>query len=86
VEGAGATLAGAGSEPLVVTRFLTEEIFMRPSSKGKVAGKIHEVKGAVKEKVGRLTNNPDLKAEGKVEKVGGKVQEKIGQVRKVLGQ
>ena len=50
-----------------------------------MAGKIHEVKGAVKEKVGRLTNNPDLEVEGKAEKVGGKVQEKIGQVRKVLG-
>jgi uncharacterized protein YjbJ (UPF0337 family) len=86
VEGAGATLAGAASDPLVVTRFLTEEILMKPSSKDKVAGKIHEVKGAVKEKVGRLTNNPDLEAEGKGEKVGGKVQEKIGQVRKVLGQ
>jgi uncharacterized protein YjbJ (UPF0337 family) len=44
------------------------------------------VKGAVKEKVGRLTNNPDLEAEDKGEKVAGKVQEKIGQVRKVLGQ
>lgn len=59
---------------------------MKPSSKDKMAGKIHEVKGAVKEKVGRLTNNPDLEAEDKGEKVTGKVQEKIGQVRKVLGQ
>jgi uncharacterized protein YjbJ (UPF0337 family) len=59
---------------------------MKPSSKDKMAGKIHEVKGAVKEKVGRLTNNPDLEAEDKGEKVAGKVQEKIGQVRKVLGQ
>jgi uncharacterized protein YjbJ (UPF0337 family) len=27
------------------------------------------VKGAVKEKVGKLANNPDLEADGKVEKV-----------------
>jgi len=59
---------------------------MKPSSKDKVAGKIHEVKGAVKEKVGRLTHSPDLEAEGRVEKVAGKVQEKIGRVKKVLGQ
>jgi uncharacterized protein YjbJ (UPF0337 family) len=38
------------------------------------AGKIHEVKGAVKEKVGKLTNTPHLEAEGTVEKVAGKVQ------------
>ena len=58
---------------------------MKPSSKDKVAGTIHEVKGAVKEKVGRLTNNPDLEIEGAVEKVAGSVQKKIGQVKKVLG-
>ena len=59
---------------------------MKPSSKDAVAGNIHEVKGAVKEKVGKLTNDPDLEAEGTVEKVAGKIQKKIGQVKKVLGQ
>jgi uncharacterized protein YjbJ (UPF0337 family) len=58
---------------------------MKPSSKDEAAGKIHEVKGAVKEKVGKLTNNPHLEAEGTVEKVAGKVQKKIGQVKRVLG-
>lgn len=58
---------------------------MKPSTKDEVAGKIHEVKGAIKEQVGKLTNNPDLEAEGEVEKVAGKVQNKIGQVKKVLG-
>ena len=42
---------------------------MKQSTKDEVAGKIHEVKGAVREKAGKLTNNPDLKADGKVEKV-----------------
>jgi uncharacterized protein YjbJ (UPF0337 family) len=67
-------------------RIATKESIMKPSSKDKVAGKSHEVKGAVKEKVGKLANNPDLEAEGKVEKVAGRVQKKIGQVKKVLGQ
>jgi len=40
---------------------------MKPSSKDAVAGKIHEVKGTVKEKVGKLTKNPDLEAEGTVQ-------------------
>ena len=58
---------------------------MKQSTKDKAEGKFHEVKGKVKEEVGRATNNPDLEAEGQVEKVGGKVQKKIGQVEKVLG-
>jgi uncharacterized protein YjbJ (UPF0337 family) len=58
---------------------------MKPSTKDKAQGTFHEVKGKVKEKAGRATNNPDLEAEGQVEKIGGKVQKKIGQVKKVLG-
>jgi uncharacterized protein YjbJ (UPF0337 family) len=58
---------------------------MKPSTKDEVGGKVHEVKGQVKERVGRATNNPDLEAEGQDEKIGGKVQNKIGQVEKVLG-
>ena len=57
---------------------------MKQSMKDKAEGKFHEVKGKVKETVGRATNDPDLEAEGQVEKIGGKVQKKIGQVEKVL--
>jgi uncharacterized protein YjbJ (UPF0337 family) len=59
---------------------------MKQSTKNQAKGKFHEVKGKVKEKVGRATNNPDLEAEGQVEKLGGKVQKKIGQVESVLEQ
>jgi uncharacterized protein YjbJ (UPF0337 family) len=58
---------------------------MKQSTKDTGKGKFHEVKGKVKEKVGRATNDPDLEAEGQVEKIAGKVQKKIGQVKKVLG-
>ena len=58
---------------------------MKPSTKDKAKGTFHEVKGKVKEKLGRATNNPDLEAEGQVEKIVGKVQRKIGQVKRVLG-
>jgi uncharacterized protein YjbJ (UPF0337 family) len=58
---------------------------MKQSTKDKAKGRFHEVKGKVKEKVGRATNNPDLEAEGQVEKIAGKFQKKIGQVEKVLG-
>jgi uncharacterized protein YjbJ (UPF0337 family) len=58
---------------------------MKQSTKDAAKGRFHEVKGTVKETVGRATNNPDLEAEGQVEKIGGKIQKKIGQVKKVLG-
>jgi uncharacterized protein YjbJ (UPF0337 family) len=58
---------------------------MKDSTKDQVAGKTHEVKGAVKEKVGRAVDNPNLEAEGQDEKIGGKIQKKVGQVEKVLG-
>jgi uncharacterized protein YjbJ (UPF0337 family) len=58
---------------------------MKESTEDKVGGKIHEVKGKVKEKVGRATNNPDLEAEGQDEKIGGIIQKKIGQVEEIIG-
>jgi uncharacterized protein YjbJ (UPF0337 family) len=64
---------------------LKERQPMKQSTKDKAKGKFHEVKGKVKEKVGRATNNPNLEARGQGEKFGGKVQKKIGQVEKVLG-
>lgn len=58
---------------------------MKPSTENAIAGKVHEVKGKIKEKVGQVTNDPDLEAEGTGEKIGGKIQKKIGQVKKVFG-
>jgi uncharacterized protein YjbJ (UPF0337 family) len=43
------------------------------------------VKGTIKEKVGELTNDPDLEGEGIGEKIAGKAQKKIGRVEKALG-
>jgi uncharacterized protein YjbJ (UPF0337 family) len=58
---------------------------MKPSTKDKAKGTFHEVKGKVKEKVGRATNDPALEAEGQIEQTRGKIQKKIGQVKKGLG-
>lgn len=58
---------------------------VKPSTRDRISGKVHEVKGAIKQKAGKLTNNPNLEAEGQGEKVGGKIRKKIGQVEKVLG-
>ncbi|MCU1325885.1 MAG: hypothetical protein JWN34_1255 [Bryobacterales bacterium] len=57
---------------------------MKDSATEKVEGTAHTVKGAVKETVGNVTNNPDLEAEGAAERVEGKVQKKVGDVKKVF--
>jgi len=42
-----------------------------------VEGKVHEVKGTIKEKIGHATNNPRLEDEGPAEK-------KVGDIKKVF--
>jgi uncharacterized protein YjbJ (UPF0337 family) len=58
---------------------------MKPSTEDEIAGKVHEVKGTIKQKVGKLSNDPDLEGEGIGEKIAGKVQKNIGKVEKALG-
>lgn len=57
---------------------------MKDSIKDKVQGSVHELKGKVKEEVGRATNNPGLEDEGTDEKVAGKIQKKVGDIEKVF--
>jgi len=58
---------------------------IKNSTKNQADGKLHAVKGQIKETAGKLIDNPDMEAEGAGEKIAGKVQEKIGQVEKVVG-
>jgi uncharacterized protein YjbJ (UPF0337 family) len=57
---------------------------MKDSTKQQLKGKAHEVKGAIKEKLGRATGNPNQEAEGQDEKVAGKIQKKVGQIERVF--
>jgi uncharacterized protein YjbJ (UPF0337 family) len=57
---------------------------MKSGTENEIAGKVHEVKGAIKEKVGHLTNDPRLEGEGVGEQIAGTVQKKIGQVQKAV--
>ena len=59
---------------------------MKESIKDKIEGKAHELKGAIKETIGHVIDNPDLKSEGQAEKIAGKVQQKVGDVEKAIGQ
>jgi len=57
---------------------------MKSGTENEVAGKVHEVKGAIKEKVGQVTNDPNLEGDGKGEKIAGKIQNAVGHVQKVI--
>jgi uncharacterized protein YjbJ (UPF0337 family) len=59
---------------------------MKPSSQDRTEGKLHEVKGKIKEEVGKATNDPDLEVSGNAEKNGGTVQEWIGRAEKAVGE
>jgi len=57
---------------------------MKPSTKDRIEGMLHEMKGKVKEKAGQVANRPNLRAEGQAEKVAGKIQKKAGQIERVF--
>jgi uncharacterized protein YjbJ (UPF0337 family) len=59
---------------------------MKSSTRDKVEGKMHQVKGKIKETIGKAVNNHELEAEGSVEKIAGKAQEKIGELKGVAGE
>ena len=58
---------------------------MKSSTRDNVEGKMHQVKGKVKETVGRVVKDRDMEAEGIAENISGKAQEKIGELKKVTG-
>jgi uncharacterized protein YjbJ (UPF0337 family) len=57
---------------------------MKTSTKDRIEGGFHEVKGTLKEEVGKITKDRSLKAEGKAEKKVGKVQQRIGHAKETV--
>ena len=57
---------------------------MTTSTEDKIKGRLHEVKGAIKEEAGKVTNDCCLEAKGKVEKNAGKVQHHVGVAEKAV--
>jgi uncharacterized protein YjbJ (UPF0337 family) len=52
--------------------------------KDRVAGSAKQIKGAVKEVLGKATGDAKLESEGKADKVVGKVQNAIGGLKDAL--
>ena len=59
---------------------------MKMSTSDKATGKLHEVKGAIKQTAGKIVGNPCLEDKGRTEKNAGKVQNFVGKVEKAVGQ
>ena len=57
---------------------------MEESTKDKIQGKINDLTGQAKEKVGEATDNQDLHDEGQDDQLKGKVQNKVGDIKKVF--
>jgi uncharacterized protein YjbJ (UPF0337 family) len=55
-------------------------------NKAEIKGKGKQIEGAIKDKAGELTGNPNLEAKGKAERVAGKVQERVGKARRKTGE
>jgi len=54
------------------------------STHDQVGGKVHEVKGALKEKIGEFTKDPNLQDKGTAERIDGTIQKKIGDIKQVF--
>jgi uncharacterized protein YjbJ (UPF0337 family) len=54
-------------------------------NKDEVKGKFKQVKGSIKETVGRATNDPDLVDESQDDKATGELQEGFGTARRKVG-
>jgi uncharacterized protein YjbJ (UPF0337 family) len=53
-------------------------------NKKRLEGEFDQIKGDVKTKVGKATNNPDLEAEGTWDKVKGAVKEGAGKIQEAV--
>jgi uncharacterized protein YjbJ (UPF0337 family) len=52
--------------------------------KDRIAGAAKEIKGSVKETIGKALGDAKLQSDGKVDKVEGKVQNAIGGLKEAL--
>jgi len=75
-----------GSQLIETHNPTKERIMIKPSTDDKTKGNLHEVKGAIKQKAGELTENPNLEADGRAEKNAGKVQKVVGKIEKAVGE
>ena len=52
--------------------------------KDRIAGAAKEIKGSIKQTIGKVTGDAKLQADGKADKVEGKVQNAVGGLKEAL--
>ena len=57
---------------------------MKSSTQDKTEGTAKDLKGKVKQTVGKAVGNPNLQDEGTLDRAEGKAQKKAGDVKKVF--
>ncbi len=57
---------------------------LKSNTKNSAEGRIHQVRGKIKETIGKVVNNHELEIKGKVENAKGKIQEKVGEIEKII--
>jgi uncharacterized protein YjbJ (UPF0337 family) len=68
-------------EPQAEVRKREARRTMKTSTEDQMKGSFHELKGTIKERVGKATNDTKMTVEGKVEKNAGKVLQQIGRAK-----
>jgi uncharacterized protein YjbJ (UPF0337 family) len=58
---------------------------MKSSLHDRAKGMGREIKGKMKEGLGRANNDPNMADEGVADQISGHAQRKVGQVKKVFG-
>jgi uncharacterized protein YjbJ (UPF0337 family) len=59
---------------------------MKSSTKDKIKGEKDKVKGNIKEGLGTLLGNQELKEEGQDDQLKGKARKKMGEVKEIFNQ
>jgi len=63
---------------------LTWRNIMNSSTKDKIKGEKDNIKGDIKEGLGKLTGNRDLEEEGIDDQLKGKAKKKLGEIKEVF--
>jgi uncharacterized protein YjbJ (UPF0337 family) len=80
------TIHGIISEENILQRTREKEgVTMKASTKDRLEGTYHEIKGAVRVAIGKAVNSPRVAIAGHVEKAAGTVQVKVGKAERVIG-
>jgi len=58
---------------------------MRNSDRQQAEGTFHQKRGAAREKLGEVKNDPKLESRGRTEKIAGTVQKGLGKIERLVG-